>query len=90
MSLVELRQRLESSRWEPHKLGLLASLQVTAVMLVLWFFFDTIAIVWFCLYPFWGGLWVFKTTPMRKMISTAIFYGTLVSFMIWCGVVNGR
>ena len=90
MSFATLTQRLESSRWEPHKLGLLASLPVTAVMLLLWIFYDPIAIAWFCLYPFWGGLWLFQTTPLRKMISTALLYGTLVPFLIWGCIMIAR
>ncbi len=82
MAPTRFTQYLASSRWAPHKAGALASLPIIAVMLLLWSHKEIVAILWFCLYSFLGGLWIFHTTPIRKMISTALTLGTLVPFMI--------
>jgi hypothetical protein len=87
MTLGELTQRLESSRWAPYRLGALASLPMTVVMLLFWIYFPVVAIVWSFVYPFWAGLDVFTRTPLRKMISMALFVGTLTPFAIWFWVV---
>jgi hypothetical protein len=85
---TNLAQLLESSRWQPYKLGTLASLPVAAVMTLLWIHYEIVAMALFCLYPFWG-LWVFRKTPIWKMISWALLLGSMVSFAIWyCVIIN--
>jgi hypothetical protein len=78
----KLRQLLQSSRWRPYFLGALASLPVTAVMLLAWTYCDVVAVAWLVLYGFLGGLDVFWRTPTRKMISAALLLGTVVPFLI--------
>jgi hypothetical protein len=82
MMSTKLVQLLQSSRWRPYFLGGLASLPVTAVMLLAWKYCDALAIAWLILYPFLGGLDVFWRTPTRKMISAAVLFGTIVPFLI--------
>jgi len=41
-----------------------------------------VAIGWFGLYPFFGGLDVFWKTSTRKLVSTAVLFGKVVPFMI--------
>ena len=53
MTLTKLTQLLESSRWAPYKLGALAALPMTVVMLLFWAYYPVVAIVWSFVYPFW-------------------------------------
>ena len=89
MMSTKLAQILESSRWAPYKLGALAALPVTAAMLLLWSYNAAIALIWLCLCPFWFGLDVFKKTPLRIMISLALFGGTYAAFLIWISPIGG-
>lgn len=82
MASSKFGQILESGRWAPYKLGGLAALPVIGVMLLAWIYCDTVAIVWFFLYPLWAGLGIFWKTPMRKMVSTALLLGTVVPMLI--------
>ena len=82
MATIKLSQLLESSRWRPYQLGSLASLPVTAVLVLSWLYWDIFAIVWFCFYPFWAGLGVFWKTPTRKAVSTALLVGIFMTLMV--------
>jgi hypothetical protein len=82
MMSIKLRRLLQSSRWRPYFLGALASLPVTAVMLLAWIYCDVVAVAWLVLYGFLGGLDAFWKTPMSKLISAALLLGTVVPFLI--------
>ena len=51
-------------------------------MLLAWKYCDALAIAWFFLYPFFGGLGMFWKTPTGKLISAALLFGTIVPFLI--------
>jgi hypothetical protein len=82
MVSTKLVQLLQSNRWRPYLLGGLASLPVTVAMLLAWKYCDALAIAWFFLYPFFGGLGMFWKTPTGKLISAALLFGTIVPFLI--------
>jgi hypothetical protein len=89
MSMVsaKLAQFLEIAREAPYTMGALASLPLGAVMMLLWIYYELVAIAWFFLFMAFGGAWVFDKTPLRKMICTALFLGTFVPFSIWYWVI---
>ncbi len=74
-------QLARSERWRPIFLGCLLSLPLMAVLAVLRrYCFDLVA-CWFFLYLAFGGLGVFRRTPVRKLLSTAAAVGTFASFL---------
>ena len=82
MSTGGLKKFLEQGRWRPYQLGALASLPFAAAMLLAWVGSELFVIFWFILFPFWAGLGIFRSTPIRKMVAIAIYLGTILSFII--------
>ena len=82
MAASKLSQLLQNERWRPYVLGTFASLPILAVMLIAWIYYPLWAFAWMAPWALFAGLDVFWKTPRRKMISWAIFVGTLGSFMI--------
>ncbi len=81
---TKLVQILQDSRWHPYLLGCLAGVPITVVMLQVWKNWDYLAWTWLILYGLVGigGARVFWKSPTRKLISTAVFVGTFVPFLI--------
>ena len=82
----KLRQLLESSRWAPYKLGALAALPVTGVLLPLWVYCPVFSWAWFFLCPLW---FVRRKSPLNVMITFALGVGTYAAFMIWASLTVG-
>ena len=83
MASTRLERLLAESRWRPYQLGTVLALPFAAALVALaWLCSEFVALAWFTLYPFWAGLDVFHKTPLRKMISMAMFVGTLLSVAI--------
>jgi hypothetical protein len=83
MAPNRLERLLAESRWRPYQLGTVAALPFAAALVALaWLYSELVALAWFSLYPFWAGLDVFHKTPLRKMISMAMFVGTLLAVAI--------
>lgn len=89
MSTGGLKDFLEQTRWRPYQAGGLASVPVIAGMTLFWIYFEIGAFAWLCLYLCCAGLDVFWKTPLRKMVSTALFLGTIVPLLVVLPMLYG-
>lgn len=86
MASTKLMQLLESSPWAPYKLGALAALPVTGVLLLLWAYCQVFSWAWMILCPLW---FVYRKSPLGLMITIALGVGTYAAFMIWISPMGG-
>jgi hypothetical protein len=86
MTSTKLMQLLESSPYAPYKLGALAALPVTAVLLLLWVYCPVFSWAWLVLCPLW---FVYRKSPLVVMITMALGVGTYAAFMIWSVLIGG-
>lgn len=63
-------------------MGCLVGITISVAMLQVWENWDYLAWAWLCVYAFLGGLDIFWKTYARKLISTALVFGTLVPFIV--------
>jgi hypothetical protein len=82
MAPGRLSRLLHSERWRPYILGSVASLPIMVVVLLAWKYHPDWAAWWTVFCFVFAGLDVFHKTPTRKMISFALFLGTLASYLI--------
>lgn len=82
MDVDQNRTGLLSDRWRPYFFGCLAGLPIAVLMLLVWRHWDLLAVTWFILYLFLGGLDIFWKTYARKLVSTALMVGTLIPFLV--------
>jgi hypothetical protein len=82
MEVDQNRTGLLSDRWRPYFFGSLVGIPIAVMMVQVWRHWDLVAVTWFTLYLFLGGLDVFWRTYTRKLVSTALMVGTVAGFLV--------